>query len=260
MTLAILLALAVSACGASYQEANRLFESRRFAEAGEALDRATKEDPNCVPAWTLRGKLAMAFDRFDVARAAFRKAAMLEPESPYTQFMLGFFYYVDNDFTKAIPPLEAAARLNPRDPRPLLYLAMSQEGLAHPDLALAIYQKTIAMETGAGKPNAETHTAYGRLLFTLGRTDESAAEVARVLQIDPQSRDGHYEAGKLAFEKGDPGRAAAEGEQALSVAGAGTTDRQIHFLLARAYAKLGKTDLAESHRKQFEASPMTLRR
>jgi Tfp pilus assembly protein PilF len=260
MTFAILLALAASACGTNYRQANRLFESRNYAEAAEALDRAVQEDPGCVPAWTLRGKLAMAIDRFDVARAAFRRAATLEPASPYTQFMLGFFYYVDNDFAKAIPPLELAARLDPHDPRPLLYLAMSQEGLAHPDLALVLYEKTIAMEADAGKVNAETHTAYGRLLFTLGRKDESAAQVAMVLQIDPLSRDGHYEAGKLALEKGDFARATTEGEQALSVGGAGTTDRQIHFLLARAYAKLGKDDLARAHRKQFEASPMTLRR
>jgi hypothetical protein len=40
----------------------------------------------------------------------------------------------------------------------------------------------------------------------------------------------------------------------------GTTDRQIHFLLARAYTKLGRNDLADQHRKKFQDSPPTLRR
>ncbi|MGH9664220.1 MAG: tetratricopeptide repeat protein, partial [Bryobacteraceae bacterium] len=171
-----------------------------------------------------------------------------------------FFYYFDNDFIRAVPPLEAAARLDPKDPRPVRYLAMSQEGLAHPDLALTLYQKTIELETHSGKPDPETHTAYGRLLFILGRYDESAQQVARVLELDPNSRDGHYELGRLAFRKGDFTAAAAAGEAALKERGPGTTDREIHFLLARAYLRLGKKELAELHRKQFEASPPTLRR
>jgi tetratricopeptide (TPR) repeat protein len=202
----------------------------------------------------------MAFDRFDIARAAFVKAAELQPASPYTQFMLGFFYYVDNDFTRALPPLQAAATLNPNDARPLLYLALSEEGLAHPDIAEKLYCNAIALETKQGKPSAETHTAFGRLLFTLGRYDESAREVNRVLELDPGSRDGHYEKGRLAFEKDKFALAASEGEAALAARGNGTTDRQIHFLLARAYGKLGEKQKADIHRKQFEASPATLRR
>jgi len=260
MTLFLLVALAGSSGTADYQRANELFQQQQFVRAAEALDRAIKEDPNYVPAWTLRGKIAMAFNRFDIAREAFLKAARLDPASAYAQFMLGFFYYVDNDFSKAVPALETAARLDPSDSRPLLYLAMSQEGLAHPDLALELYEKTISLEAKTGKLNPETHTAYGRLLFTLGRLDESAKQVARTLELDPNSRDGHYELGRLALERGNAAEAAAEGEKALAPRRSGTTDRQIHFLLARAYAKMGKEDLAQWHRKQFESSPMTLRR
>lgn len=260
MMLFLLIALAASSGIGDYQRANELFQQQEFAKAAEALDRAIKENPNYVPAWTLRGKMAMAFNHFDIAREAFLKAARLDPASAYAQFMLGFFYYVDNDFSKAVPALETAARLNPSDSRTLLYLAMSQEGLAHPDLALELYEKTISLEVKTGKPNPETHTVYGRLLFTLGRLDESAKQIARTLELDPNSRDGHYELGRLALEEGNAAEAAAEGEKALALRGSGTTDRQIHFLLARAYAKMGKDDLAKRHRKQFQSSPMTLRR
>ena len=258
--LPLILLLMASTGGDNYDEASRLFQKQQFAAAAEALDRALKENPNYTPAWTLRGKIAMAFNRFDVAREAFLKAVRLDPASAQARFMLGFFYYVDNDFRKAVPELKEAARLNPKDPRALLYLAMSEEGLARPEAAVEIYRKTIELETAGGKPNPETHTAYGRLLFALGRYEESAREVARVLQLDPESRDGHYELGRLAFEKSDFALAAAEGEKALRAQGVGTTGRQIHFLLARSYSKLGKRDLAEAHREQFEASPPTLRR
>jgi tetratricopeptide (TPR) repeat protein len=174
--------------------------------------------------------------------------------------MLGFFYYVDNDFARAVPALQAAAKLKADDAPTLLYLAMSEEGLAHPDVASGIYRKAIAIESAQGRPSAETHIAYGRLLFTLGRYEDSAREVDRVLELDPASRDGHYEKGRLAFEKNQFAAAASEGEKALAEKGNGTSDRQIQFLLARAYAKLGDTSKAGLHRKEFEASPATLRR
>ena len=260
MAACLALLLAASAGIDSYQRANALFERQQYADAITQLDQAIKEDPGYAPAWILRGKIAMAFNRFDVARWAFVKAAQLDPSSPHTQFMLGFFYYVDNDFVRAIPALQTAARLDANDSQALLYWAMSEEGLAHPNVASELYRKAIALENSEGKPSAETHTAYGRLLFTLGRYDESAREVDRVLELDPASRDGHYEKGRLAFQKDQFAVAASEGEKALAAQGHGTTDRQIHFLLARAYAKLGDAAKATLHRKAFEASPATLRR
>lgn len=263
MTLAFVLAFCLlsSSDGMDdYRLANSLFQQQKFAEAADALDRSLHDNPTYMASWTLRGKIAMAFNRFDIARQAFLKAAALGPASEYSQFMLGFFYYVDNDFSKAVPALENAARLDPKDPRPVLYLAMSNEGLAKPELALTLYRKTIELEAAAGKPNPDTHTAFARLLLTLGRPDESAEQVARVLELDPTSRDGHYERGRILFEQGEYSQAAAEGEKAFQQKGSGTTDRQIHFLLSRAYSKAGQKALAELHRKQFEASPATLRR
>ncbi|MBI1897211.1 MAG: tetratricopeptide repeat protein [Acidobacteria bacterium] len=258
--IAALLLAAASVASQHYSRASALFDRQKFSEANEALDQALAADPNYVPALTLKGKLAMGFNRFDVARVAFSRAAEIAPDSAYAQFMLGFFYYVDNDFIKAAPALERALKLNPSDARASLYLAMSQDGLARPDLAVPLYERTIELERRAGQPSAETHTAYGRLLFTLGRYEEAAKQVARVLELDPNSRDGHYEMGRLSFEQGRWAEAAAHGEKALAAQGLGTTERQIHFLLARAYGKLGRKDLAEQHRQKFETSPATLRR
>ena len=55
--------------------------------------------------------------------------------------MLGFFYYVDNSFSKAAATLETASRLNPNDPRALLYLALSEDGLGRPEVAPSLYRR-----------------------------------------------------------------------------------------------------------------------
>jgi tetratricopeptide (TPR) repeat protein len=256
--LSVLLFLAANDGSSDYRQANELFQTGRFVEAGQALDRALTANPNLVPALTLRGKLAMAFNRFDDAREAFTKAVKLEPDSAYTNFLLGFFFYVDNDFKQAIAPLQRALRLNPSDARAAFYLALTYEGLAQPDTAIESYERTLALEKA--KPSAETLTAYGRLLFTLGRYSDARVRIDRALQIDPKSRDAHYERGRLLFEQGKFAEAAAEGERALTIPGPGTLDRQIHFLLARAYKKAGNDAKAAHHLAAFKASPATLRR
>ena len=255
----VLMWLASSAMD-QYNRANVLFQQRRFTEAGEAIDRALEADPRYVPALTLRGKLAMALERNQVARESFEKAAGLAPDSAYAQFMLGFFYYVENDFRKSVPALERACRLDPADPRAVLYLALSEEGLAQPELAIPLYRKAIDLETRAGKPDTETYTAYGRLLFALGRFEESARQVDRVLELNRLSRDGHYERARLLLEARQFAEAAEEGEKALRSPLPGATERQIHFVLARAYAQLGRQDLYELHRRKLEESPPSLRR
>ena len=83
--------------------------------------------------------------------------------------------------------------------------------------------------------------------------------MAFALALDP-SRDAHYEQGRLHFEQSEFAKAAEEGEQALAIPGAGTLDRQIHFLLGRSYGKLGKKQLAEEHLAKFKASGVSLRR
>jgi tetratricopeptide (TPR) repeat protein len=255
---AALMLLAASRGQMEYDRANELFRSGRYEEAGQALSRALAADPDLVPALTLRGKLAMGFNRFDEAREAFTRAASLQPNSAYTQFLLGFFHYVDNDFRQAIGPLQRALKLDPTNARATFYLALTYEGLAESDSAIEYFERTLKLE--AAKPSAETFTAYGRLLFTLGRYPESWQRIARALELDPKSRDAHYERGRLLFEEGKFAEAAAEGEQALAVSGPGTLDRQIHFLLARAYKKTGDKANAAKHLAAFRASPVTLRR
>jgi tetratricopeptide (TPR) repeat protein len=254
-----LLLLATSALD-FYNQANTLFQQQRYQQAEAALNASLTADPNLTPALTLKGKLAMGLNRFDIARECFEKAAKLEPKSPYVQFLLGFFHYVDNDFVKAIPALELAKSLKPDDSRTHFYLALSYEGVAKPAEAAKLYQRTIELEATQRKPLADTHVAYGRLLFAQGDMSASAKQIARAIELEPKSRDAHYEQGRLYFEKSEWQKAIAAGEKAFQLPGVGTTDRQIHFLLARAYAKGGNRDAADKHVALFKASGASLRR
>jgi Tfp pilus assembly protein PilF len=96
---------------ASLERAQSLLREGKTTEAQQAVNAALTEHPDSVPALTLQGRLAMARNNFDLAQKSFTRAAELAPQSASVQFLLGFFHYVDNDFTKARPVLERARNL-----------------------------------------------------------------------------------------------------------------------------------------------------
>src|SRR4051812_10889674 len=86
------IALAAWAAGGAPEEdrtASALFQQHKFAEAGEALDRALQADPKFVPAWILPGRLAMAVDHFHAGRRALERAGQLARDSAQARFRLG---------------------------------------------------------------------------------------------------------------------------------------------------------------------------
>lgn len=231
---------------AAYERANELFLARKFQECMNALDNALRLDPKLVPALTLRAKLAMAIDRYDVAKEDLESAIAADPSSGYAQFLYGFQFYQRNEMPAAIAALEKARRLNPRDPSAALYLGLAEESLGRMAEALVLYREAIRLEEAAGQPHADTILVCARLLLLMGEFDEAERLLARAAKVAPDSRDPHFEAGRLWLKKGDPARAAKEGEIALGLRGE-TTDRQVRYLLVQAYEASGRETEAARH-------------
>jgi tetratricopeptide (TPR) repeat protein len=92
-------------------------------------------------------------------------------------------------------------------------------------------------------------------VFYLAMTQEALGDATQALDLYP-----HYELAKGLDHEGDFKNAALEGEQALTLPAFGTSDAQIHFLLANVYLKLKQPDLAKAHLEKFQAAPQTTRR
>jgi tetratricopeptide (TPR) repeat protein len=243
-----------------YQSAKQDFEQRKFSEAIGEVDSALHEDPSMVPALILKARLATLAQRPDVAKSCLITAVMVDPSSEDAQFYLGVFFYTQNDFKSGISPLQAAQALSPRDPLPVFYLAMTDEGLGDEPKALELYQQAENLALRTSSHSAEIFVADGRFLFSLGRTEEGIAKERRAIGIDPGSRDAHYELAKGLDHEGDFDSAAREGEVALTLPAGDTSDAQIHFLLAALYRKLNKPDLAQAHLQKFLAVTKTAHR
>ena len=156
----------------------------------------------------------MAAYRLDVARQCLEQALAIDPRAPYAQFLYGLEAYLGNDMKAALPRFRKARELNPSDPRAALYLGLTVESLGQPAEAMSLYEEAVRLERSANELHAETLLPGARLLFLLGRLDESERWLVQAAKLSPKSRDVHFEFARLLLEKGDAERAAAEGENA----------------------------------------------
>jgi tetratricopeptide (TPR) repeat protein len=243
-----------------YENAKQDFAQRKFPEAVSEVNAALHESPYMVPALVLKARLAVFAHRPDVAKSCLITAITVDPTSEEAQFFLGSFYYMQNDFKLAISPLQTAQTLSPKNPLPVFYLAMTQEALGDGSKALELYQQAENLSPEKSPQSASILVAYGRFLFSMGRFKDSIEKDRRAIEGDAESRDAHYELAKGLEQEGDFKDAALEGERALTLPVFGTSDAQIHFLLASVYLKLKQPDLAKAHFEKFQATPQTTRR
>jgi len=231
----------------SYERANALFVEKKFAESHEAVEEALRLDANLVPALTLKAKLAMASNRYDLARQSLERALKVDPKASYAQFLYGMVAYLNNEIKEALPRFRQARELAPMDPRAALYLGLATESVGRPEDALALYQEAIRLERETGQPQAETLLPGARLLLLLGRLDECERWIRQAVKLSPKLRDAHFELARLLLKKGEPAQAATEGELSLGLSEGTVTDMAIHYLLIRAWQQAGMPDRAAVH-------------
>ncbi|HVC90740.1 MAG TPA: tetratricopeptide repeat protein [Acidobacteriaceae bacterium] len=243
-----------------YENAKQDFAQRKFPQAIVEVDSALHENPYMVPALVLKARLATLTKRPDVAKRCLVTAITVDPTSEDAQFYLGVLFFVQNEFSLALPPLQTAQALSPKSPLPVFYLAMTHQGLGDATKALDLYKRAESLAPEKSVLNAEILVASGKFLLSLGRTQDGIEKVRRAIAIDPGSREAHYELATGLDREGDFENAAREGERALTLPELDVRDAQIHFLLATLYRKLNQPALAKAHLEKFLAARKTTQR
>lgn len=236
-----------------YQKADRLFVAQKFQESLDTLDEALKLDPKLVPALTLKAKLAMSVNRWDVAKESLERALAADPSSWYAQFLYGFQFYRQNELPAAVRALEKTRLLKPDDARAALYLGLAHESLGETEDALKQYRDAIRLGEASGKLDTDMLLSYARLLLLLGDFEECGRQIEHALKLAPNSRAPHFESARLLMRQGNAAAAAQQGETALRFPAEDVTDRQVHFLLVQAYQALGREQEAERHAAAIRA-------
>lgn len=112
--LALLVVLAPCACLAQGAEqkpspiddANRLFQTGEFAQAGERYARIAADQPENYSAILQLGRIALLSNRLDDARTWLERAIALRPDDPDPKVMLAEAYYRRDDFEQAAAALD----------------------------------------------------------------------------------------------------------------------------------------------------------
>jgi arylsulfatase A-like enzyme/Tfp pilus assembly protein PilF len=112
------------------------FEIAKLLESSGDIDGAIKHfkltlthDPNWIPLYTMTAVLLARQRRFDEALEFARRAVELSPEDADVHYNLGLMFADMRDYTRAVGPLEAALRRNPRHAKAAAQLNRVREKL-----------------------------------------------------------------------------------------------------------------------------------
>src|SRR5215475_11259228 len=103
----------------------------------------------CLAAWlfqaslTQKARIAIAANHYDEAQRALEAAIAEDPKQPEPRFLLGFLFYLKNDFERARAEL---LRADPKNWRVAFYLALTEEALNHTEAAGAYYERALQLD------------------------------------------------------------------------------------------------------------------
>jgi len=246
------------------------FNAQRYSQALAPLSRALDTDPNNA---TLRRMLAMSClntdaydkaaallasdpgreadpslqyayglalvrsDRAADAEAIFSRLLAEHGSTPEVSVVLGHAYAQQGNFEAAVDALQRALRLNPAvaDANSALGTIYLKQG------RLAEAEAALRAELKAHPRDVKTRQTLATALDLLGRQDDALIELQAVLDSRPELVDAQYLLGKILLSRDAADAAAGHLEAAARLA---PDDANIHYQLARAYQRLGRTELA----------------
>jgi tetratricopeptide (TPR) repeat protein len=190
------------------------------------------------------------------------EAVQRHPRSARLQVALGIARYSRGQYDDAVRSFCAAADLDPRDPRPYLFLGemYGVSASLSPEIT-----RRLALFVRRQPRNALGHFYYAMSLWKSepGTTPsrEVEAHLEKAASLDPRLARARFQLGVLYTDQRRHPEAIAAFEEAVRLE---PEMAQAHYRLAQAYRRAGRKDLAKKELEAFErlrpreASPMAL--
>ena len=113
------------------------------------------------------------------------KVIAADPRLSWPYHVIGRDHMLRGDHRGALPWLEKALEVGPRDLKALYNYAVTLEWLDRREEAITAYQKVLAVEPD----NAKVHASLGMAFDRLGRHDQARQQMELALQLDPRQRE-----------------------------------------------------------------------
>jgi tetratricopeptide (TPR) repeat protein len=121
-----------------------------FAQAAEAYRKAVALDPSIPELWANLGLMDHEAGNHSEAISSFQRAIRLNSSLFVPQLFLGVEYLQANRAEAALPHLESAAKLNPKDIQALRSLAETHATLGEIDKAIDLYWQAMRLNSNEG--------------------------------------------------------------------------------------------------------------
>ena len=272
------------AAALSYQIANMQFRSGRIDHSHRTLLEAIEQGQSTGPILNLLGHCYAAQNQLQSAVASFEQAMELEPaeESHYLdavqllaehQIWRVLIRIADKGVARiprsdrlfrmkglaetamlysedAVRSYRRALEINPDSAKANLGLAIAQRTAGSREDAAATFEKGLRKFPDHGAHYQE----YGLMLLKAGETGDdgalkrAVALLRKAVELDASLPVAHYQLGRLALERDRAGEALPHLETAARL---NPDQSRVHYLLARAYRRLGRGEDARAHLKIF---------
>jgi tetratricopeptide (TPR) repeat protein len=223
---------------------NALAALERTEEAVERYRRALAIKPTFAEAHGNIGNALVKIERHDEAILHFRAAVGLDPEAFQAHLSLGrALVFIDRN-DEAVAAYRKAIELRPAYANVYWLLGCALAAGGRAEEAIAEHRRALAI-----KPDlADAFDSLGSALVTLGRLAEGRQSIGRAIEIAPARIDFHRNlAMSKRFAAGDAQLPVMD-ELARNAAALGDGQRmELHYALGKAYADLGRPEIALHH-------------
>lgn len=172
-----------------------------------------RETPGSVPDRVLLGGSYVQAGRFAEALPHLDAALALDPRNAIAESYLGGAYQGLGRMPEALQHFNRSARLAPGDERAQLNLADALQLSGRGTEAAATYRRAIAINADS----VEAHAKLAALLDAAGRLTEALTHLRRIVAIRPGSADAHNDLGGALAQAGFPDEAAGHLQRALEL-------------------------------------------
>ncbi len=188
---------------ARLEQALKLLEARRNAEAADLLHDLVADAPTMPEAWYFLGRALLVEGRAPEAVGPLEKALELSPGLDDARRRLAEAQYEVGNYGEASRNLNAFLAKTPGDAEAFLLLSLIEEAAGHPEAALTAVKKAGALAPGLDGVASQELRLLGRLGLDSDLI-EAAARADKAGKLDPAFL-GEVLAGRL--EAGKPGEA-----------------------------------------------------
>lgn len=125
-----------------------LLQQNRFPDARAAFERAAEINPSLPGAWLSIAKLAMQVNDLNRAELSIRKAAALDPASGESYLLLGYVRLCENRLDDALIAFQKSSALQPGDTVSLCMIGFVYEQSGKTNEAMSFYARALQMKPG----------------------------------------------------------------------------------------------------------------